>query len=154
MAQLMPLPLTFSCSSKIQIGFYFLVPAYPGCPGKEAVKWLLLLYVQLHSDQMHPSVKNRKQELADNKQMLQSNINMESKQPQSATTVPVLKSNKYQLLELNPCDAWPHAHHALQTQLDAQCDKMIFDLRQCGQLSLTDDGPVYHTNRPTLIRTS
>jgi len=41
----MPLPLTVSCSSKIQIGFTFLVPAYPGCPGKEAVKWLLLLLV-------------------------------------------------------------------------------------------------------------
>jgi len=40
MAQLMPLPLTVSCSSKIQIGFTFLVPAYPGYPGKEAVKWL------------------------------------------------------------------------------------------------------------------
>jgi len=40
MAQLMPLPLTVSCSSKIQIGFTFLVLAYPGCPGKEAVKWL------------------------------------------------------------------------------------------------------------------
>jgi len=40
MAQLMPLPLTVSCSSKIQIGFTFLAPAYPGCPGKEAVKWL------------------------------------------------------------------------------------------------------------------
>jgi len=40
MAQLMPLPLTVSCSSKIQIGFTFLVPAYLGCPGKEAVKWL------------------------------------------------------------------------------------------------------------------
>ena len=40
MAQLMPLPLTVSCSSKIQIGCTFLVPAYPGCPGKEAVKWL------------------------------------------------------------------------------------------------------------------
>ena len=43
MAQLMPLPLTVFCSSKIQIGFTFLLPAYPGCPGKEAVKWLLLL---------------------------------------------------------------------------------------------------------------
>ena len=43
MAQVMPLPLTVSRSSKIQIGFTFLVPAYPGCPGKEAVKWLLLL---------------------------------------------------------------------------------------------------------------
>ena len=38
-AQLMPLPLTVSCSRKIQIGFTFLVPAYSGCPGKEAVKW-------------------------------------------------------------------------------------------------------------------
>jgi len=40
MAQLMPLPLTVSCFSKIQIGFTFLVPARTGCPGKEAVKWL------------------------------------------------------------------------------------------------------------------
>ena len=40
MTQLMPLPLTVSCSSKIQIGFTFLVLAYPGSPGKEAVKWL------------------------------------------------------------------------------------------------------------------
>jgi len=45
MAQLMPLPLTVSCSSKIQIGFTFLVPAYPGCPGKEAVKWLYVVVV-------------------------------------------------------------------------------------------------------------
>jgi len=39
-AQLMPLPLTVSCFSKIQIGFTFLVPAYPGSPGKGAVKCL------------------------------------------------------------------------------------------------------------------
>ena len=38
--QLMTLPLTVYCSSKIQIGFTFLVPAYPGCSGKEAVKSL------------------------------------------------------------------------------------------------------------------
>jgi len=37
-AQLMPLPLTVSCSSKIQIGFTFLVPAHPGSPGQRAVK--------------------------------------------------------------------------------------------------------------------
>ena len=37
-AQLMPLPLNVSCFSKIQIGFTFLVPAYPGSPGKRAVK--------------------------------------------------------------------------------------------------------------------
>ena len=34
MAQLMPLPLTVSFSSKIQIGFTFLVWAHPGSPGK------------------------------------------------------------------------------------------------------------------------
>ena len=38
MAQLMPLPLTVSCFSKIQIGFTFLVPAGPGSPGQRAVK--------------------------------------------------------------------------------------------------------------------
>ena len=38
MAQLMPLPLTVSCFNKTQIGFTFLVPAYPGSPGKGAVK--------------------------------------------------------------------------------------------------------------------
>ena len=35
MAQLMPLPLTVSCFSKIQIVFFtFLVPAHPGTPDK------------------------------------------------------------------------------------------------------------------------
>ena len=34
MAQLMPLPLTVSCFSKIQIGFTFLVPADLGIPKK------------------------------------------------------------------------------------------------------------------------
>ena len=40
MAQLMPLPLTVSCFSKIKIriGFTFLVAAHLGSPGKRAVK--------------------------------------------------------------------------------------------------------------------
>ena len=33
-AQLMPLPLTVSSFSKIQIGYTFLVPAHPGSPGQ------------------------------------------------------------------------------------------------------------------------
>jgi len=37
-AQLLPLPLTVSCFSKIQIGFAFLVPADPGSPGQMAVE--------------------------------------------------------------------------------------------------------------------
>ena len=38
MAQLIPLPLTVSCFSKIQIGFTILVLAHLGSPGKRAVK--------------------------------------------------------------------------------------------------------------------
>ena len=38
MVHLMPLPLTVSCFSKIQIGFTFLVPAHLGSPGQRAVK--------------------------------------------------------------------------------------------------------------------
>jgi len=44
MAQLMLLPLTVSCSSKIQIGFTFLVLAHPGSPGKRAVKWVCVCF--------------------------------------------------------------------------------------------------------------
>jgi len=40
MAQLMPVPLTVCCFSKIQIGFTFLVPAHPGSPAQRAVKWV------------------------------------------------------------------------------------------------------------------
>ena len=38
MAQQMPLPLTVSCFSNIQIGFTFLVLAHPSSPGHRAVK--------------------------------------------------------------------------------------------------------------------
>ena len=40
--QLMPLPLTVSCFSKIQIGFTFLVPAHPDSPGQSTVKRVCL----------------------------------------------------------------------------------------------------------------
>jgi len=40
MAQLMPLPLTVSCFSNIQLDFTFLAPAHLGSPGKTAVKWV------------------------------------------------------------------------------------------------------------------
>jgi len=45
MAQLMPLPLSVSCFSKIQIGFTFLVLAHPGSPGKRAVKLVCVCVV-------------------------------------------------------------------------------------------------------------
>jgi len=45
MAQLMPLTLTVSCFSKIQIGFTFLAPAHMGSPGKRAVKRVCVLLI-------------------------------------------------------------------------------------------------------------
>jgi len=54
----MPLPLTVSCFSKIQIGFTFLVPAHPGSPGKRAVKRVCVcvlsvcVYVCVHCCQL------------------------------------------------------------------------------------------------------
>ena len=45
--QLMPLPvchLILSCFIKIQISLSDLVPAYTGCAGKEAVKWVCFIY--------------------------------------------------------------------------------------------------------------
>jgi len=39
-AQLMPLPLTVPCFSKIQIGFTFSVLVHPGSPGHWAIKQL------------------------------------------------------------------------------------------------------------------
>jgi len=48
MAQQIPLPLTVSCSSIIQIGFTFLVPAYPGSPGQRAVKRLCVCVKDNH----------------------------------------------------------------------------------------------------------
>ena len=43
MAQMMPLPFTVSCFSKVQIGFTFVVPAHPGSHGKRAVKRVCVL---------------------------------------------------------------------------------------------------------------
>ena len=58
MAQLMPLPLIDSCSSKIQIGFTFLVPAYLGSPGKKAVKRVCVcVCVTVHSSVQPANVK-------------------------------------------------------------------------------------------------
>jgi len=45
----MPLPLTISGFSKIQIGFTFLVPAHLGSPGKRAVKRVCVYFVKVVS---------------------------------------------------------------------------------------------------------
>ena len=47
-AQLMPLPLTFSCFSKIQIGFTFLVPAHPGSPRQRPLNGCVCVCTELH----------------------------------------------------------------------------------------------------------
>ena len=45
MAQLMPLPLTVSCFSKIQIVFTFLILAHPGSPEQRAIKQVFVCFV-------------------------------------------------------------------------------------------------------------
>ena len=50
MSQLMPLPLTVSRFSKIRIGFTFLVPSYPGSPGKGPLNGCVCV-ISLHSQQ-------------------------------------------------------------------------------------------------------
>jgi len=52
MAQLMPLPLTVSCFSKIQIGIAFLVPTQSGSPRKRAVKCVCVCPVTITT--LHP----------------------------------------------------------------------------------------------------
>ena len=59
MAQLMPLPLTVSCSRKIQIGFTFLVPAHLGSPGKGPLNGCVFLYTT-HDFFEHESINSVK----------------------------------------------------------------------------------------------
>ena len=44
----LPLPLTVSCFSKIQIGFTFLVPAHPGSPEKRVIKCVSVCYFHVN----------------------------------------------------------------------------------------------------------
>jgi len=55
----MPLPLTVSCFSKIQIGFTFLVPAHLGSPGQRAVKrvCVCVVYEFVTNFLLSPTVK-------------------------------------------------------------------------------------------------
>jgi len=53
MAQLMPLPLTVSCFSEIQIGFSFLVLAVLGSPGQRAAKRLCVCMLEMSNLTRH-----------------------------------------------------------------------------------------------------
>ena len=55
MAQLVPLPLTVSCYSKIQIGFTFLVPAHLGSPEKRAVKRYVCVFFVFYGQNVSAS---------------------------------------------------------------------------------------------------
>jgi len=68
MAQLMPLPITVSCFSKIQIGFIFLVPADPGSSGKGPLNgcvcvcvYVTYMYVQLSMRDAEQTTKEQSQ---------------------------------------------------------------------------------------------
>jgi len=65
MAQLMPLPLTVSCFSKMQIGFTFLVPAHLGSPGKRAVKRVCVFMPELSTGPFCVTRSNPTDQLTD-----------------------------------------------------------------------------------------
>jgi len=58
-AQLMPLPLTVSCFSKIQVGYTFLVPAHLGSPGKGLLNVCVCVSVVLVSRLLFVHFRNR-----------------------------------------------------------------------------------------------
>jgi len=58
-AQLMPLPLTLSCFSIIQISFTFLVPAHLGSPDKGPLNGCSSCTSVLHVCAQHPRAANK-----------------------------------------------------------------------------------------------
>ena len=58
-AQLMPLPLTVSCFSEIQIGFTFLVPAHPGSPGQRALNGCVFRTIRAIASQFRCNQSSR-----------------------------------------------------------------------------------------------
>jgi len=76
MAQLMPLPLTVSCFSKIQIDFTFLVPAHPGSPGKRAIKRMCVCVImrgRLYSTTQNDNNNNNKETYNDTGSLQRAN---------------------------------------------------------------------------------
>jgi len=60
MAQLMPLPLTVSCFSKVQSGFTFLVPAHTDSPGQRAVRRVCVcVYATIYDGEMKLYIMSR-----------------------------------------------------------------------------------------------
>jgi len=56
MAQLMPLPLTVSCFSKIQISLTFLVPATRVVPDKGPLNGCVYVYLYIEEKRMKPVI--------------------------------------------------------------------------------------------------
>ena len=93
-AKLVPLPLTVSCFSKIQIGFTFLVLTHLGSPGQRAIKWV---WVVLDKGPLNGCVcvYNLVIRLCNIKQKLSDKTNMPSLK-KSADHLPQSQNNIYQ----------------------------------------------------------
>jgi len=87
MAQLMPLPLTVSCFSKIQIGFTFLVPAYPSSPGKRPLSGCVCCRRSLAAQQ-----RARAKEAISQTKSLQSSMSVGKKALQASRSHSLLVS--------------------------------------------------------------
>jgi len=58
---------------------------------------------------------------------------------------------KYRLSQMNPRNTRLQSRASMWIEVDDQCDKLAVDGRIYCRLSLTDDSPVYRTNRPSLL---
>jgi len=73
-AQLLSLPLTVSCFSKIQIGFTFLVPAHLGSPGKGPLNGCV--YVCINAQQCQLTKRLARDNASDCVDMEQSRLSV------------------------------------------------------------------------------
>ena len=75
-AQLLSLPLTVSCFSKIQIGFTFLVPAHLGSPGKGPLNGCVCVYVCINAQQCQLTKRLARDNASDCVDMEQSRLSV------------------------------------------------------------------------------
>jgi len=90
MAQLIPLPLTVSCFSKIQTGFTFSVLAHPGSPGQSAVKRVCVLWARLTNNNSPAALA-----LSDQKSEYPLSSGTLEFKDLSRTTTHILKNTRY-----------------------------------------------------------
>ena len=109
MAQLMPLPLTISCFSEIQIGFSFLVLAHLGTREIRAVKWVCVCNLRVAKVLSHLALERVEPQLGEQDRDLSR-----------VSSVPVLILHRHVHAVTQP--------HELRVARRRQCNRHLGDL--------------------------